>query len=217
MKTRLAICALLFLLESAASAQVTQRKDEYGHAFVYTPPGDTVKRILQFHRRWKAETSDYVYAYDDLSFRAEPHYYTLPKRRLADEIPYFDTLLRAAMKAVSLDSVKYLDVGGPVVWVDILHRQVEVFSTHPVWKRKNVKTTPEAFAYKLTDSLMVEGYVYQVVEDWLAPYGWRVAGMSCAKIGYFGPKLLKKEGIEYAGGPMIPVPYEFGINLVRTR
>jgi hypothetical protein len=140
----------------------------------------------------------------------------LSKRRLADELPYYDTLLRAAMKVVSLDSVKYLNIGGPLAWKDILQRQVEVFSRHPVWKRKNVKTTPERLAYQLTDSIMMEGGVYKVVQDWLLTYGWRISGMQCSKIGYFGSKLLKKEGIEYEGGPMIPVPYEFGIDLART-
>lgn len=203
----------LLLMAQPAAAQVVEEQGEYGHDFIYTPPGDTVKRILRFHRRWSPQTKEYSYAYDDLSFHAQPHYYTLPKRRLADELPYYDTLLRAAMSAVSLDSVKYLDVGGPLAWRDILERQVEVFSTHPVWKRKNVKTTPEPMAYRLTDSIMMEGHVYQVVEDWLAPYGWRIGGMQCSKIGYFGPKLLRKEGIEYVGGPMVPVPYEFGIDL----
>lgn len=201
---------------SKTEAQVHQTKDDYAHNFTYTQPSDTVKRILSFHRRWKPDTKEYFYSYDDLSFRTEPYALGLSKRRLADELPYYDTLLRAAMKEVSLDSVKYLDVGGPLAWADILQRHVQVFSKHPVWRRKNVKSTPEPLAYRLTDSFMVQGHVYQIAEDWLAPYGWRVTGMQCSKIGYFGPKLLKKEGIDYAGGPMIPVPYEFGIDLRRN-
>lgn len=208
---------LTLLCFSSADAQVYQTKDDYGHNFIYTSPGDTTRRILSFHRRWKTDTREYIYSYDDLSFRTEPYVYGSQKRRLADELPYYDTLLRAALQTVSLDSVKYLDVGGPLAWRDILEKQTEVFSRHPVWKKKNVKTTPEQFAYKFTDSFMVEGHVYQIAEDWLAPYGWRISGMQCSKIGYFGPKLLKKEGIEYTGGPMIPVPYEFGIDLRKKR
>lgn len=216
---KLLLLTLLFLSApgNAADAQVAEHKDEYSHTFSYTPPGDTVRRLLRFHMARNVATGTTGYNYNYLIFDSEPHGSAMPRRRLADEIPHYDTLLRAALRVMPADSFRHLDLAAPDGWSDVLQRQVEVFSTHPVWKKKNIRSTPEHHAYSLTREIMLEGHVYAPVEAWLAAYGYGIAEFHCSKIGYLGPKLLKGLGITYPpGGPFIPMPNEFGINLRRT-
>jgi len=210
MKTFLTLFAIL--ASHCAVAQVQEQKDEYSHRFIYARPGDSTLRVLTFHRyRDTAGTESYTYAFP--LFRTEPYTAGTAGRRLADEIPFYDALLRAAMDAVSLDSMTYLAIGSPFAWADVLQNQVRVFTTHPSWAARPRGAAGQMRRYDTTYRLMHTQGVYAAVDAWLARYGYRIAEVTGEKMSLLSAADLKEMGFPgMAPGTIVPVP-----NMVHIR
>ncbi len=209
--------AALPLAVLPAQAQVLEIKNEYSHAFSYTPPGDTVHRVLRFNRGTDMKTGILDYAYHYPGYDREDPASRTPRPSLAAEIPALDSLLRTALARIPApDSFVYLSLEGPYGWSDVMARQLEAFAGSAEWKAILAKKASESNTYEATRRIMLESGVYAALEPLLARYGYAIDHFHCAKISHLRAKDLAALGVSYTGKLPIPVPNEFGIYLRRT-
>lgn len=213
---RILFLLLLLLTASPAYAQVGEIRGEFSHAFFYTPPGDTVHRVLRFNRGTDVKTGAVGYAYAYPSYDREDAGLRNPRPALAGEAAALDALLGAALARIPAgDTLRYLSLEGPYGWGDVMKRQVEVFGSSAEWKAALAKKASERNTYEATRRIMLEGRVYAALEPVLAKYGYAADHLHCAKISHLRGKDLAALGEAYAGKVPIPVPNEFGIYLRR--
>ena len=130
---------------------------------------------------WKDKDST---VHRGLQFRVRPldpkQYHSKP--RLADCVPVIGRLWDAAAESVAID-LRYVDVGYPVQFPDVLRRQIDVFAASSDW-RKQLKQKKAGHDYRTLGSIMSAGKVYGALDVLLQVRGYAVTGIGTEKHGY---------------------------------
>ncbi|MRR09473.1 hypothetical protein EG831_05245 [bacterium] len=110
------------------------------------------------------------------------------KPRLADCVPAIGRLWDAAAESVAID-LRFVDVGYPAQFPDVLRRQIAAFAASPEWKQQLKRKKP-SHDFRALAPIMAAGNVYGALDPLLQVRGYRAIGISTEKHGY-----LRKEDV----------------------
>ena len=134
-------------------------------------------------------------------------------RELKDEIKIIEMLWNAAKDSITID-LEYIHVGYPLLYKDILEKQIEVFNLSPEWQkhlvyRKKNKIPSWTQDHDLIARIMLEGKVYNVLDDLLIKFDYKIKKFSLEKIGYITQRDIDKYDLKYDKKVYKNVPIPF--------
>lgn len=134
-------------------------------------------------------------------------------RELKDEIKVIEMLWNAAKDSITID-LEYIHVGYPLLYKDILEKQIEVFNLSPEWQkhlvyREKNKIPSWTQDHDLIARIMLEGKVYSILDDLLIKFGYKIKNFSLEKIGYVTQRDIDKYDLKYDKKIYkdIPIPF----------
>ncbi|NOR45107.1 MAG: hypothetical protein GQ534_05915 [Candidatus Delongbacteria bacterium] len=167
---------------------------------------DEYKKSLRFSKELQSQIFT-EFNYQDLNYGSEK------VRELKEEIKVIEFLWNVAKDSITID-LDYIHIGYPLLYKDILEKQIEVFNSSPEWQkhlvdREKKKTPSWSQDHDLIRKIMLEGKVYNALDDLLIKFGYKIKSISVEKIGYASQKDIDKHGLKYDKKVYKDVPVPF--------
>jgi hypothetical protein len=182
----------------------------YAQEFSRTNVDFSIKNEAQKSLRFNKGSQTQIFTdihYQDLNYGAKK------VRELSKEIEIIETLWNAGKDSITID-LEYIDVGYPLLFKDLLEKQIEVFSNSPEWQkylvyRKSNNVPSWSIDHDLINKIMYEGKIYNALDDLLIKFHYKIKSISVEKIGYATQKDMDKYGLKYEKKIYKDVPIPF--------